>query len=416
MVAVLVASNRREEVQLYFFTMKRINKKFFTLSVLFLSAISTYAQYDGDAYYRIENVGVDQCLYIVSDFILDVDYSKAGVDLPNIRGVYKKQDQYSKPSTIFYLKKTGTGSKGTIIIDVASQGVSVSSLTGGENVKIRPASTANAYYAYATHSGVTKYLSCVKNQPSFGKYDDCYVKTADFGETGTKAEFYLKKIDTNTNYFGINPRVEFNGEFYDPFYVAFPFKMPADMTAYAIINIAKASDGKTYAVYKEVNNVIKEGTPLIIKCASSKPEDNKLTINGVSPTALPCSNLLGGVYRCCELETVPDYVKYDASTMRILGTTSEGKLGFITASYTTVPVNTAYLKVPAGTAKELTLISQEDYNKTVSGIDDITVDEQTINPRVKGVYNLSGVRVADTSDFNSLPKGVYIVDGHQKLK
>ena len=395
--------------------MKRITKKIFTLSVLFLSAVSTYAQYDGDAYYRVENVGLGQSLYIVSDFIRDIDYATASVDLPNIRGVYNIEERFSKPSTVFYIKKNGTGSNGTIIVDVASQGVSVSNLTGS-NVKIRPSDTANAYWAYATKSGVTKYLSCEEYKPRPLKYGDCVVKTTDIGKTGNKAEFYLKKIDTNTNYFGISPRVEYNGEYYDPFYVAFPFKMPAGMKAYAVTNIAKTTEGKTYAVYKEVNNVIMAGTPLIIKCTSSNPADNKLSINGVSPTALPCSNQLGGAYRCCELTTVPDYVKYDASTMRILGTTSDGKLGFIKASYSTVPVNTAYLKVPAGTANELTLISQEDYNKMVSGIDDITVDEQTVNPRVKGVYNLSGVRVAETSDFNSLPKGVYIVDGHQKIK
>ena len=57
------------------------------------------------------------------------------------------------------------------------------------------------------------------------------------------------------------------------------------------------------------------------------------------------------------------------------------------------------------------------YDKIIAGIDDVTVDDQQNVPaRAKGVYNLSGVKVCETSEFNSLPSGVYIVDGKQKIK
>ena len=127
-----------------------------------------------------------------------------------------------------------------------------------------------------------------------------------------------------------------------------------------------------------------------------------------------------GAYRSCDDPEVPDIkdvVNYDSKTMRILGKTSEGKLGFVTASYSYFPKNTAYLVVPSAYPKELTLISQEEYNDLIAGIDDVMVDgQQNVPARVKGVYNLSGVKVCETSEFNSLPSGVYIVDGQQKIK
>ena len=69
---------------------------------MLLSVVSSYAQFDGNAYYRIENVGVKQSLYLVSDFIRDIDYSQGTVDLPNLRGVLNTEEQFSKPSTVFY--------------------------------------------------------------------------------------------------------------------------------------------------------------------------------------------------------------------------------------------------------------------------------------------------------------------------
>lgn len=49
---------------------------------------------------------------------------------------------------------------------------------------------------------------------------------------------------------------------------------------------------------------------------------------------------------------------------------------------------------------------------TITGIDEVIADNEKVNAKREGVYNLQGVRVADEIN-SSLPKGVYIVDGRK---
>ena len=387
------------------------------VSTVFALAIcsSLFAQVSS-GYYRVESVYTGQPLYIKSNVVQSVDYTKGGVPLPNIRGVYNTETAYSMPSTVLYLDYKGTVS-GAYQVDIASQGVTASSIASGAKLYLEKGKTTGAYYATATAKGAQKYLvaSNVKQQ---GKYTDCAVKTGEIG--GTESEWKLRKIDEASEYFGILPRVDFNGEFYDPLFVYFPYSFSSPgMKAYCVTQIGNC-DGKSYAIYEEVTTAVPVGTPLIVKCSSNDPTKNKLKINGLTTSPLPFANKLKGVYRCCtDPASIIDVVKYNSSTMRILGVTSEGKLGFVKptdASYVNIPTNTAYLEITSNCPKELTLVSKAEYEKITAGIDDIYADDATISNKVKGVFNLSGVKIAETSEYDNLPSGVYIVDGKQRVK
>ena len=377
------------------------------------------AQTVSTGYYRVESLYLGQCLYFKSNKAQDVDYATAGVELLNIRGCLDKNAVYSMPETVLYVEYITTEKDGAFRVDLASQGVTASSIAGNAKLRIKKDASKNAYYAFAEAKGVIKYLVARESYDNDTWMEqDCKVQTGN--KSSDNSLFWkLKKLDESSEYFGISPRVEYNGEYYDPFYVFFPYSFySSGMKAYCITSTPKTADGKAYAVYQEVTGTVPVGTPLIVKCSSKEPINNKLKINGVSPQSLPFTNCMRGAYRSCpEPASLRDVVDYDSKTMRILGTTSEGKLGFVTATYSYLPKNTAYLVVPSAYPKELTLISQEEYNDLIAGIDDVTMDgQQNVPARVKGVYNLSGVKVCETSEFNSLPSGVYIVDGQQKIK
>lgn len=395
-------------------------QKFISFVFALAFTCNASAQTISTGYYRVESLYLGQCLYFKSKVAQDVDYTQAGVDLPNIRGSLDKTAVYHMPETVLYLEYISTEKDGAIRVDLASQGVTASSIAGNAILRIKKEASKDAYYAFAEAKGARKYLVARDSWDNTTlEQRDCQVETGKSTSDNNAALWRLKKLDESSEYFGISPRVEYNGEYYDPFYVFFPYSFySSGMKAYCITSTPMTADGKAYAVYQEVTGPVPVGTPLIVKCSSKEPINNKLKINGVSPQSLPFANCMRGAYRSCsDPASIRDVVNYDSKTMRILGTTSEGKLGFVTASYSYFPKNTAYLVVPSAYPKELTLVSKEEYDKIIAGIDDVTVDDQQNVPaRVKGVYNLSGVKVCETSEFNSLPSGVYIVDGKQKIK
>ena len=101
--------------------------------------------------------------------------------------------------------------------------------------------------------------------------------------------------------------------------------------------------------------------------------------------------------------------KYDPATMRVLGKMKDGSLGFITdKSLDYLPANSAYLKVGKGSPEEIKLVTEEEY-EVLAGVDDIFVDKK---PLVQGIYSICGVKLSDdVSSLNTLPAGIYIVDG-----
>ena len=59
------------------------------------------------------------------------------------------------------------------------------------------------------------------------------------------------------------------------------------------------------------------------------------------------------------------------------------------------------------------MAAEKDMNRVVTGVKGVFADDkETLSPTVKGVFSLSGVKVAsDAKELNTLPKGIYIVNG-----
>jgi len=72
---------------------------------------------------------------------------------------------------------------------------------------------------------------------------------------------------------------------------------------------------------------------------------------------------VGRTERLADENPHTDVVKNDTATMRVLGVLSDGSLGMKVYGGKYMPKNSSYLSVPAGSPKELKLVSAEEYEK-----------------------------------------------------
>lgn len=398
------------------------SKLLLTLCMMGLTATS-FAQLNGSGYYRIQNKATQDYLQFVSDVTQKIDLSQASIDIGNIRSIYNDFDRVRyTPATVMYveIKQVLDATKKVYNCDIQVQGASAEAFTGYLLRFEKRSTTGTEYYtasAKGTVSGVSalKYImeDCGFDYNTFQYADGVCTAINDYKSKGDNALFTFCPMDQGDQFFGIKPRLEVGGKHYEPFYASFPFDFQSTgMRAFYVTRVT--DDG--YAIYQEVSGKVPGGTPIIVECSSADFSQNKLSIVGVTPQSLPSANKLKGVYfNWCSSATDPiaKRTKYDANTMRVLGKTADGKLGFVKGDYDYLPANTAYLPVATGTAAELKLVSEAEY-ALISGIEGIAVDKKGT---VSGIYNHNGTKVGNqAADLKNLPKGTYIVNGKHVVK
>jgi hypothetical protein len=362
-------------------------KKIVFLSLALLAVSFAHAQLNGNGFYRVQNNKTGRFVYITDDKG-NISMSTTSADLYAIILWKNFNKAVSDPASVIYIQKVGTQ------YDFQSQGTGIYSIIG-YYVNLR-ANSDGTYYAYATSSGLTKYLG----DSEFSDSPDGYLTSEGSGEYRKWKVNPIKQDDGS--YFGVKSEFKDATGYYASFYAAFPFSFfSTGMKAYYISKVKG-----NMAVIKEVgSDVIPASTPLIIKCASDNTSENKLNIQTNSLVA-PSENLLHGVYFQNSEQTHYNQVAYNPSTMRVLGTMSNGAVGFIKSTISFLPANKSYLIVPAGTPDELKLVTEEDYT---AGVEDISINDKK---PAKGTYTLTGVRVSDdSSSLVGLHPELYIVDG-----
>lgn len=351
----------------FFYSMKKV--------ILFLFAIftlgSVFAQLNGNGYYRVQNKKTLRYIRVI-DNRGSVNLESTTADLAALQTIKGFENVVSDPASIIYIKKAGDG------YDFLAQGTSSYSIIG-YYVKLLKRGTT--YEAYAQHAGLTKYLC----DEDFDGPDGVVSTNA----RGDISNWYIKPVSqSDGQYFGFKPTVTVGNEYYTTIYAAFPFTLPEGMTAYYITKV-DTKDSKTIAVWEEVKDgKVPAATAVYVKCKSSDYADNKIVIgeNGVS--SLP-GNLMRGVYFNNGSKKHNNQLAYDPNTMRVLGVGADGKLAFVTAGADVkfIPANTAYINVPAGSSKELELVSKTDYDM---GIDDLPFEENAV---LSKIYNVHGIEL-----------------------
>ena len=337
-------------------------RKLFILAILTLLSVSAFAQLTGSGYYRVRNYGTG-CYVWVCDNTGSINYAATSADMGAMQ-LWKGLDKaISEPASVLYFDNKG-GNKW----DVRAQSTGIYKIIH-HYVDITSTGTSDGltfYQLSATEAGMTLYLSDV------GGWGGDYNVLGTNGKGATR-RWIVEPIDASTDsYFGVQPSITVGDKHYAPFYAEFPFSFAsAGMKAYVVSKI----DGNI-AVMKEItSSVIPGATPVLIECSSADKSDNRLNLLTTSSASVS-GNLLKGVYFCNEFrEKSKDAIKaFDAQTMRVWNVNADGKLVLNTSTDRLhvnwwgddgnryLLANQSYLPVSAGTADELVLMTEEEYN------------------------------------------------------
>lgn len=387
--------------------MKSILTTFIASSI----AITTLAGvHEGEGYYRVQNYLTARYVY-VTDNRGSLNFQATTAELGAIE-LWKGEDKtISDPASVIYIKDLdGKGRD----FDLQTQGTGVKTIIDYpvsiiENKSTKPLT----HRIFGRNSGLTRYIGDGTGSDAVIDLERGYASSQLPG--GDKANLWLfKKISTSDNYFGITPDLRNGNEYYSTIYAGFPFSLASQgMKAYYITKV-----GNGMAAIKEISGTVPAGTPVIVKCAASTASGNKLNVGGTA-SALS-GNRLGGVYFNNTSLKHKNQTPYDKETMRVLGTLSDGSVGFVTSNTLKfLPRNKAYLTVPAGSPAEIRLVSEEEFDHASI----ISVNKDRVSVRIEDmtlivegdtpveVYTVTG-QLVRRGNFSSLllpAPGIYIV-------
>ncbi len=356
-------------------------KKFLPLILAVIAGtLPLAAQLNGDGYYRVQNYETARYVYI-TDNKGHVDPNTTSVDALAIQ-LWKGFDKACcDPATVLYFQN-----KGGQEYDILAQGTGINQIID-HNVTIR-ANNDGTYFAYGRDGSMVKYLGDANSS-------DSAEGTMSTEATGNRRKWWIKPINDNQDYFfGIKPSITSGGKYYEPMYASFPMKPKSSTTKIYVVTTCNYG----MAVLKPVEGVLPGGTACVIECASVTPYDNRMDLGG-SATAVS-GNLLSGVYFENHMKTHLNLTPYDPNTMRVLGTLADGSLGFVTANIEYLPANKSYLRVAAGSPKEIRIVTQQEYDQAVASLPSgVTVTPDRANMYVGQQITLSAtISPANASD------------------
>ena len=377
------------------FYMKRIIILLFTIT----SALLSFAQLNGDGFYRIRNYGTGYYIW-VCDNTGSINYVGTTADMGALQLWPELDNAISEPASVLYMIHEG-GEKW----DAQAQSTGVYKMIQ-HYLQVRTLGVAEGntlYQVYATESGMTIYLS------DSGGWGGDYHSVGTTGK-GTATRWIAEPIDAKTdNYFGVTPSVTVGEKYYAPFYADFAFSFASPgMKAYTV---SVVDDG--IAVIKPIETeIVPASTPVIIECSSADKSDNRLNLLAGSYPAVS-NNKLAGVYFCNEFrEKSKDAITpFDASSMRVLDVNAEGKLVFSTQTTNLhinwygddgkryLNANQSYLPVPTDTPAELTVMTEAEYAEYKANL------KYTVTFMVDGqVYQTSELKEGEVITQASAPE------------
>lgn len=316
-------------------------RKFLSIAfALAAASLHVSAALPSSGYYRVQNTTTQRYAYVI-DNTGRLDIPTTTYDLQAIKLLKGLDNAIYDPASVLYVESEGGAN-----YDVQAQGTGIYSMIGSYMglVEYRD----GTFLAYGVHGGLTKYIG------------DGETGSADLGlmcvdpPRDQRAWSLLPIESAGSNYFGIKPDIAVSGKNYATMYASFPFS--AYSSGIKFYTITLVDNGM--AVKKEITGTVPGATPVLIECNSSV-SDNRLNVGGSGSSV--GTNLMKGVYFDNSMPSHYNRVPYDASTMRVLGKCSDGKIGFVKASIEFLPANKAYIVVPAGSPDEIRIVTLEEY-------------------------------------------------------
>lgn len=317
-----------------------MKRHLFFLATLFVSTVS-FAQLNGDGYYRVQNKVTSRYVKVVDDKG-KIDIASTSADFGAIKTVKGFESVVSDPGTIIYFQKVSAG------YNLKTQGTDTHSIIGYyPQIKDNKDGT---YKAYASKNGMVAYLADELS------YEDEGIVVSN---EKTTRDWYIKPVTLDESlYFGLTPDLKATDGYYQTFYAAFPFSFAGnDMKAW-YISMVDSENG--VAVWEEIEGDIPISTPVIVRCASSSAVNNKLDIHESAKTTIK-TNHLKGVYFNNPKKAHLNQVANDTATMRVLTVLPEGNVAFVKSTDTYMQANRAYLPVAAGSASTFQVMTSDEY-------------------------------------------------------
>lgn len=336
---------------------------------------SAWANFTGDGYYRVRNYGSGRWCNLI-DNKATVDKVSATAELHALELTSDTEEILTDPGSIVRITKVGKNN-----YDLSGQGVSLESLIGytmsmevvGNN------DGQDLYYLYGTYKGASKYLGDADMTDNVEGNASVNAANKDY------RKWLVLPVNTSDNYFGVQPVVTAGGTGYTTVFAEFAYQpYSAGVKAYYISRV-----GYGMAEMIEITGAVPAGSPVIIQCAGPNSSDNKMELKNVE-TALPSNALTGVYFDYNGPKAEPNLVKYNPDTMRVLGVCSDGSLGFVVDnSLTTIPSNTAYLKVPAGSSPEIKCVDTATYEGSTPDLPEFfTFGEYELLPQGDDNYTI----------------------------
>lgn len=381
-------------------------KKFLLFFFVSVCTLTAFAELNGDGYYRVQNAYTKRYAYLL-DNTGYIDSHSSSADVGALELYLKFLRASSDPATVFYIEGAGSGS----YYDIAAQGTSIYGFLG-EYMKIIKGKTYDgqqSYYAYATKSGLTKYLGDRRVDMN----EEKGLASAD--ATKDSRLWYIEPLDASVSerYFGIAPTLTAGGKYYYPLYASFPFSAYSKGVKFYYVYYIDYRNG--IVITKEINGTVPAGQPVIVECENPLAADNRLNIGASGTVASIGDNRLKGVYFDNSSSTHYNRTRYDKRTMRILKVVN-GKLTFVVGDEEFLPRNQAYLQLtwdPHYDVANYTVMKLEDYNKEFGAVEAVTESS------VVDVYGIDGRLIKsgmEKADVPALGSGLYILksEGHSE--
>lgn len=325
-------------------------RKTLLISLTSLLTLAASADYTAPGYYRVENYKTKRYVSVI-DNRGRIDIANTTADLQAIQLQRDYNEVCCDPASILYVTPKGGNE-----YQIDAQGTGIHQIIQ-HYVKLNENGSYNGqklYRAYGELNGVVKYLGDSEFFPT------------DLGVMATNASGdYIKWLilpisATSDNWFGVRPTVSVGGKHYATMYGSFSYSpYSSGIKSYYVKTVDNG-----IVVIDEISGTVPSDTPVLIECSSVEATNNRLNIGGsASPVT---GNKLQGVYFCNHEGAHINRVEYDKNTMRVLGTCSDGRLGFVTStSLQYIPKNTAYITVPAGSPAQYPVMTQAEYDNFV---------------------------------------------------
>lgn len=343
---------------------------------------------------------------------------------------YASSDEvFSDCGSIFYITGDANSNIYTTVprttiatnMSATAQGVDVSKITGSKYTLKVQTSDLPGYYMLGTEtSGYFMTLQmCTWNTMWIttdkpGNYNNINV-----------GDWDLQPVDRDhieDSYFGpciSDKDMYYDGGYWTTMYTSFPYECyEGDGVEAYTITTTQEVGGYNYVIIKKIDgNIVPAATPVLLKCKSRKPKENRLIPLEVDDSRLSAveigTNLLKGEYGLYTGHTgtsSSDYgtgrATYDGGKMRVFGI-SNGKLGFYKLAADDegnprelIP-NRAYLDLTQlpGYSTDGSSSVAASYRLAfddLTGIDEVAVDgEEATQDLPKEYYNLQGQRVLE---------------------